>query len=190
MYLHGFNSSSQSQKAQQVLQYVHDQQLPVDAIAPTFPNYPGEAHQRIIELIEAEQAKGREQITLIGSSLGGFMATCVAEQYGLKAVLINPVVQPHILIQFLLGENKNEHTGETFLLTDQHTQELKDLELDALAKPQNYWLMLQTGDETLDYTQAKAYYEQSPQLIEEGGTHSFEDFDQHLPKVMEFLELA
>lgn len=190
IYIHGFSSSSQSQKAQQLLHYVSDQQLAVDAIAPTFANYPAQAHGQIVDLIEAEQAAGREQIALVGSSLGGFMATCVAEQFGLKAVLINPAVQPHVLIEFLLGEHKNDHTGEVFVLTNQHSQELKSLELETLNHPQNYWVMLQAGDELLDYHQAKAYYQACPQLIEPGGSHSFDDFERHLPQVMQFLELA
>lgn len=190
IYLHGFNSSSQSKKGQQLLHYVAEQQLPIDAMAPTFANYPAQAHQQVVDLIEAEQAAGREQIALIGSSLGGFMATCVAEQFGLKAVLINPAVEPHVLVEFLLGEHKNDHTGETFVLTRQHSQELQSLELKALSRPQNYWLMLQAGDETLDYRQAKAYYQDCQQLIEQGGNHGFENFDQHLPQVMQFLELA
>lgn len=190
IYLHGFNSSSQSQKGQQLLQYVAEQQLPIDAIAPSFPSYPGLAHQQVIDLIEAEQAAGREKIAIIGSSLGGFMATCVAEQYGLKAVLINPAVKPSVLIQFLLGEHKNDHTGEIFVLTEQHSQELQLLEAEALSQPQNYWLLLQEGDETLDYRQAKAYYQDCTQLIEPGGSHGFDNFEQHLPKIMQFLELA
>jgi len=190
MYVHGFNSSSQSQKAQEVLQYVEAQGIAADAIAPTFPNYPGEAFKALTGLVQEQLDQGREKIALIGSSLGGFMSTAVAEHFGLKVVLINPVVRPYELMQFLLGENKNDHTGETFFLTEQHTEELKEIEVQNLKRPENYWLMLQTGDETLDYSQAKAYYTGSSQLVEEGGSHRFDDFERHLPAVMEFLELA
>lgn len=190
MYVHGFNSSSQSQKAQEVLRYVDSQQLPIDCIAPTFPNYPGEAYAALEALIQKEREQGREQIALIASSLGGFMSTVVAEKFGLKVVLINPVVRPYELIQFLLGENTNEHTGEVYVLTDQHTKELKALEVKVLQQPLNYWVMLQMGDTTLDYTHSQAYYRACPQLVEEGGSHRFEQFEQHLPKVITFLELA
>ena len=190
IYVHGFNSSSQSKKAQQLIRYVAEQQWLIDAIAPTLLSYPALIYQQLVDLIEAEQAAGRQKIALIGSSLGGFMATCVAEQFGLKAVLINPAVRPYLLIESLLGEHKNAHTGEAFVVTEQHSQELKSLAVATLSYPQNYWVLLQTGDETLDYRQAKDYYRDCAQLIELGGSHSFENFDQHLPEVMQFLELS
>lgn len=91
---------------------------------------------------------------------------------------------------FLLGDQVNEHTGEQYHLTDQHTAEVAALELTELQQPQNYLLMLQTGDETLNYRDAEAHYGASMQIVEQGGTHRFDDFEQHLPRVLEFLQLA
>jgi hypothetical protein len=190
LYLHGFNSSSQSAKGQQVVDYVAQHQLAIDALAPTFPNLPGEAYRAVVALVERELAAGRDKIALIGSSLGGFMATVVAERFGLKAVLINPAVAPHILVQFLLGEHTNEHTGVKFELTEQHAQELLELEPASLQRPENFRVLLQTGDATLDYRQAENFYQGCEQVIEPGGSHGFDGFERQLPAALQFLELA
>ncbi|MCR8922452.1 esterase YqiA [Dasania sp. GY-MA-18] len=190
LYIHGFSSSGQSEKALAVGEFVKQHCPHMDYLAPSFPNYPAAAFNAIKEIIESELAQGREKIGMIGSSLGGFMATMVGELYQLKAVLVNPAVKPSKLMPVLLGENTNFHTGEKFLLTQDHLQELVEIECERMQYPENYWLMLQTGDETLNYRWAKKYYSKSPQHIEEGGNHRFENFEQHLPAVLEFLELT
>ena len=93
IYIHGFLSSPQSQKAREVAEYIAQQQLPVELQAPALPNYPGAAHRQLVDLVSA-QPEGRP-VALIGSSLGGFMATALAEQFGLPAVLVNPSVRPY-----------------------------------------------------------------------------------------------
>lgn len=190
LYIHGFSSSGQSEKAVSVGKLLQQYYPDIDYISPSFPNYPGAAFSSIKGLIESELAKGRSKIGMIGSSLGGFMATMAGELYQLKAVLVNPAVKPSKLMPALLGENTNFHTGEKFLLTNEHLQELVAIECEQMQHPQNYWLMLQTGDETLNYRWAKKYYAKSPQHIEQGGNHRFENFEQHLPQVLQFLELT
>lgn len=191
IYIHGFNSSSQSAKAQEINVYLQQQSLAIDYLAPSFANYPGEAHRQIEQLISDHPYR---QIALIGSSLGGFMTSIVAERHRLKACMINPVVRPSELMPLLMGENTNDHTGESFFLDDSHTAEIETLESHArqlgLQHPENYLLMLQTGDETLDYRQAQQHYQRSSTIIEEGGSHRFEGFDRHLPQILSFLALT
>ena len=189
IYIHGFKSSSQSAKAEETRQYLLDHKLEIDFIAPDLANYPGEAHQQLQRLIEQQPTR---KIALLGSSLGGFMATTLAEQYGLRAVLVNPVVYPYKLIRYLLGENINPYSGETFMLDETHLQELHIIEVDTLSQPLQLQLqvLLQTGDETLDYSEAVDYYQGCHQIVEEGGSHRFEDFENHLPELIKFLKLA
>jgi predicted esterase YcpF (UPF0227 family) len=96
---------------------------------------------------------------------------------------------PSRMIHLFLGENTNFHTGEKFVLDRGHLQELADIENTPIHHPENYWVMLQKGDETLNYRWAKKFYAKSPQHIEEGGNHRFENFEQHLPEVLKFLKL-
>ncbi len=186
IYIHGFLSSPQSIKAQETQQYIDRQQLPVEQLTPGLSNYPMMAYRELQAIVEANPDR---QMALIGSSLGGFMATALAEEYGLKALVINPAVKPYELIGAVLGENKNPYTGETFFLDDSHIQELHQLEVQTISQPERIKVLLQTGDETLDYRKAVSYYQGCPQVVEEGGDHRFQDFENHLPEAFKFLEL-
>ncbi len=187
IYIHGFNSSPLSEKAQELRAYVQDNELAVELIIPGLPNYPGASYRELEQLVEQHLPR---PITLIGSSLGGFMATTLAQQFGLKAVLINPAVRPSLLIGILLGENENPHTGEKYFLHEGHVDELIELEVQSISRPERLMVLLQTGDELLDYRQAVSYYQGCPQIVEEGGNHRFENFEKHLPRALKFLELV
>ncbi|ARN73845.1 YqiA/YcfP family alpha/beta fold hydrolase [Oceanicoccus sagamiensis] len=186
IYIHGFLSSPQSIKAQETQQYIDSEQLAVELLTPGLSNYPMQAYQQLQAIVEQHSNR---QMALIGSSLGGFMATALAEAYDLKALVINPAVRPYELISGVLGENKNPYTGETFFLDASHIEELHQLEVQTLSKPERIKVLLQTGDETLDYRKAVSYYQGCPQLIEEGGDHRFQGFENHLPEAFKFLEL-
>lgn len=188
IYIHGFQSSSQSEKAQETRQYCEQQSLAIDVLTPELSNYPLASFKQLQQIIEQHQHQ-QHQIALLGSSLGGFMATCLAQRYGLRAVLINPAVRPYELISGVLGKNINPYTGVEFILDESHIDELRELEVTTLSQPEKLLVLLQTGDETLDYHQAVAYYHGCKQVIEAGGNHRFQHFDQHLPAVLKFLEL-
>jgi predicted esterase YcpF (UPF0227 family) len=189
VYIHGFLSSPLSQKAVEVGEYLVQQQRAIDYQVPQLSNYPDQAYRQLQQLITGAQAR-YQQIALIGSSMGGFYATCLAEQFGLKAVVVNPAVYPYRLIADYLGTHENPYTHEHFTLTDQHVLALQAMAVERLSRPENCWLMAQQGDETLDYREAVAFYQGSPQLIETNGNHRFENFKKHLPALMKFLELV
>ena len=186
IYIHGFQSSPLSAKAQQVARYIESEQLPIDFIAPDLANFPMQSYQQLQQLIE-QHLPGN--IALIGSSLGGFMATALAEQFGLRAVLINPAVKPYNLINAYLGENQNPYSGIRFVLHQGHMDELRQLEVVDISAPEKILLLLQKGDETLDYRQAVEYYHGCQQQVEEGGDHRFQHFDKQLSAIINFLEL-
>jgi predicted esterase YcpF (UPF0227 family) len=189
VYIHGFLSSPLSQKAVEMQGYIRQQALAIDTRVPQLSNYPGQAYDQLQQLLDDAQGQ-YQHIGLVGSSMGGFYATGLAEQFGLKAVLVNPVVAPAKLMSSYLGEHENPYSGQQFCLTRQHVDELRGMTIEKLSKPERCWLMVQQGDETLDYQAAVDFYVDSPQLIEPNGNHRFENFEKHLPKVMKFLELA
>lgn len=86
---------------------------------------------------------------LVGSSLGGYYATHLAERHGLKALLVNPAVTPHKRFDGYLGSQRNHYTGETWELTLDHMQALAELEVPPPEDPNRYQVWLQTADETL-----------------------------------------
>lgn len=187
IYIHGFKSSPLSEKATETRTYLEQQQLPVDYLVPSLSDYPDESFRQLTEIMDANRER---QVALIGSSMGGFMATALAERYGVKAALINPAVRPSEMISLVFGEHENPYTGNRFLLEQLHADQLRELEVDTLQQPQNLLVMVQTGDETLDYRRAVDYYRGCTQVVEEGGDHRFQHFDRHLPAIIEFLALS
>jgi predicted esterase YcpF (UPF0227 family) len=185
VYLHGFNSSPQSFKARLVAEALAARGHTADYACPALPPQPAAA----IALAEAT-IKKLGATALIGSSLGGYYATYVAERLGLTAVLVNPAVRPYELLADHLGPQKNFHTGAAYELTQADVDALRALDVASITRPERYFLMVTTGDEVLNYRQAVAKYRGSPQLVIEGGDHAFRDFGAHLPAVFDFCGFA
>lgn len=187
LYLHGFLSSPQSQKAQQLLRFYADHLTPEQLALPTLPFAPAEA----IALARAELKRLQQrfaQVFIIGSSLGGFYATHLAESEGVPAVLVNPAVRPFDLFEHYLGPNTHYYSGEVHELTHVHIAQLRALDCTQIHHPERLLLLLQTADETLDYRLAAALYQRCPAWLEGGGNHSFEHFIERMPMVLAFAE--
>ncbi|MDU0353573.1 YqiA/YcfP family alpha/beta fold hydrolase [Paraglaciecola aquimarina] len=184
IYLHGFLSSPQSHKAMQTLEFVKSHYPQLTLEIPSLGNYPKQAAATIEQIIAKYPDK---KLRFIGSSLGGFLATSMCEKYAGKAVLINPAVRPFELLEGFLGEHVNPYTKETFLLEQKHIAELKALDTPLENINSQYWLLLQTADETLDYRQAEHKYQGHKMEIEQGGDHSFQNFERFLPDIFRFL---
>ncbi|OJW47870.1 MAG: esterase [Thiobacillus sp. 65-1059] len=182
VYLHGFNSSPASGKARQLGEHMAAIGRTADYYCPALPNSPREA----IAHIEAGLARHKGPITLVGSSLGGFYATHLAEKHGCKAVLVNPAVHAHILMRGALGTQTNWHSGEKWQFTAAHLAELAALDVPAITRPERYLLLVQSGDEVIDYRDAVAYYAGARQIIEDGGDHGFSGFERHFQTILDF----
>jgi predicted esterase YcpF (UPF0227 family) len=183
VYLHGFMSSPNSVKAKETAFYIAKRAMVVEYLVPTLSDHPKQAYQQLSELI---QANPRRTIGLIGSSMGGFFASALSAQFGCRAALINPAVAPYHLLQKYSGEQTNPYTNNHFTLTANDMEFLQDLEVEC-PQSDNIMLLVQTGDETLNYKAAVAKYAGSSQVVEEGGDHRFQDYNKHLPSIMKFL---
>jgi predicted esterase YcpF (UPF0227 family) len=181
LYIHGLNSSPDSQKARQLSALMQRIGLADQLRAPALHHHPRQA----IAQLEAALAE-LDAPLLVGSSLGGYYATHLAKRFGLKALLINPVVNPHRLFDGYLGMQTNHYTGERWQLTRDHVAALAELEVPAPTDPERLQVWLQTGDETLDYRQAAAFYQACSVHIENGGDHGFQGFAQKLPALLAF----
>lgn len=176
IYLHGFCSSAQSLKAEQVQRYV--KQHPEHSLfLVDLPHTPANAMALIESHIETLNG---EQWGVMGSSLGGYYATYLSEKYKTRAVLINPAVKAYTLLEPLLGENKNYHSGDVFELTQEHLSQLKSLYVPTITVPKLLLLLTQTGDEVLDYMDGVNYYKHAQQRVIEGGHHGFDGFEHFL----------
>jgi predicted esterase YcpF (UPF0227 family) len=179
VYLHGFNSSPQSHKAQLLGRYMAEHGLAAQYACPDLPPFAADAMREI------EKLTGGETACFVGSSLGGFYATHLAEKSGAKAVLINPAIDPHIGLRAYLGPQRNLHTGEPYELTETHLQEWKKLYAPRVT-PQRYLLLVEKGDEVLDSRRAVQRYAGSEQIVIDGGDHSLQSFPEHLPRILRF----
>lgn len=183
VYLHGLSSSPLSSKAVLFAEYCAQQNI--DCVVPQLHHRPQQAAVQIDSLLQ----DGDEHL-LVGSSMGGFYATWFCEKYPkVRAVLINPAVRLADKITDYVGqEQHNAETGESYLFTAAHLDEFRALTTESVAAPHQYLLMVQTGDEMLDYREAVEFYAGAQQIVEEGGDHYFVDFARHLPAIMRFAD--
>lgn len=182
LYLHGFASASASPKARLVaaacrrLAALHDRPLP--CLTPDLSHRPQLALRQAQTALETLPAS----TLIVGSSMGGFLATCLAERFDLRAALINPAVRPARFVGAYLGQTMtNAWTGEAFTIDDCHFEELTALQWSAIASPARYLLLLGSADETLDCRDALTAYAGSRTLIHPGGDHGFDVLPKYLP---------
>jgi len=186
IYLHGFNSSPQSIKARHFGQYLQDRGLGDQWCCPALPPSGDEAMAIVERVISMH---GRDSLTFVGSSLGGFYATWLAEKHDARAVLINPSITPHIGLRAYLGEQANIYTGERYHLTEAHLQAWEKLFVTTIT-PERYLLLVETGDESLDYRKAVTRYSGARQVVVQGGDHSLQSFPNHIPAILAFAGLS
>jgi len=186
VYLHGFRSSPASIKATRLSAYVAmlpDATRPALHV-PVLTDRPSAAIAAVARWVELNAEP--TALTFIGSSLGGYYATHLAERFDARAVMINPAVRPYDDLQSWRGVQTNLYTGAEFEVTDAHFDELRALRVARITRPERYFLLVETGDEVLDYREAIAFYGGACQYVRGGGDHSFTDFVAQLPAILRF----
>lgn len=181
VYIHGFNSSALSFKARVLGERMAALGRSAEFHCPELDHRPGRAMAQLEALIAKEKGKA----ALVGSSLGGYYATYLAETNGLRAVLINPAVRPYELLAAYIGPQRNLYTGMQYEFTAQHLAELRALEL-ARVTPERYLLLVATGDEVLDYRAATSRYHGAAQTVVHGCDHGFSSFPTYVDEVLRY----
>ncbi len=188
LYLHGFRSSPQSFKARLMAAHMAAHHPQVQWWCPQLPPSPRAAMDL---LLRGTQDWPHRSMAVVGSSLGGFYATHVAEQTGCRAVVLNPAVDPARDLAKYIGEQTNWHDpAEHFYFQPGYVDELRTLECGALTRLDRYLAILAKGDEVLDWREMQARYAGTRLTLLEGGDHALSDFAQHLPQVLAFLRPA
>ena len=183
IYIHGFGGSGEGNKATILRKILYADGF----IAPSLPTNPALAIATLCELIKT--LSKYEKVMLIGSSLGGFYALHLAFKYQLKAVLINPAVHPDETLSCALGISggKNFYDESRFEWNESHLQTLKSF-MPIKVNQKDILLLLQKGDEVLDYSEAATLLQGCEQIVEEGGDHSFRAIERYVECIKCFLE--
>jgi len=186
LYLHGFRSSPQSTKARQLATWVQRHRPDLQWWCPQLPASPKQAIEAIVN---GTSAWPRDRMAVIGSSLGGFYATVLAERIGCKAVLLNPAVDPARDLAASIGETTAWHSDERFFFAPEFIDELRALSPTGITRPERYFAVIAKGDEVLDWREMSSRYARCRIKLLEAGDHALSDFDDHLADVLGFLGL-
>lgn len=185
LYLHGFRSSPASTKARMTAAAVAARFSHMTWLCPALPPSPRQAMDGILQ---ATAHWPLATTAVVGSSLGGFYATWLAERWGCKAVLLNPAVKPARDLAAHLGDQTVWHDPEQHFTFEQaHVDELLALEVARITRPERYFAVIAEGDEVLDWREMTGHYAGATVKLLPGGDHALSDYDQHLDAVLDFL---
>ena len=181
IFIHGFGSSGFSFKADRAREYFEPEEA---VLAPSLSYVPKLAIKTLEEIIEYGLSK--ERVSLIGSSLGGYYAHYLSNKYNIKAVLVNPALNADTRLSQESGMATNYYDLTKFEWSSSHIEQLKAIKVEN-SDEKNLMLMLQKGDEVIDYTEALAMLPNAKLILEEGGDHSFSGFSEHLEEIEAFF---
>ena len=185
LYFHGFKSSSDSGKAQEFKKFIENKTSQTKIIIPDLKDDFKEAHKQIENLIE----KNSPNILYMGSSLGGYYALYFAQLYKSKSVLINPAIAPLNDFEIHLGKNENYATGNKFTISKDDISYVRSLHHKKILEPKNNLILLESGDEILNYVESSSYFRGSYIDIFYGGNHSYTSIKEKFTKIKDFFDL-
>jgi uncharacterized protein len=187
LYLHGFRSSPNSFKARVMADRLAALGRSAEWCCPMLPVSPLETVALVEEIVAKEKPA---RVTLVGSSLGGYFATHLAEKHGWRAVLLNPAVVPQRDLSHYLGEQPLWHGGGSIVVEPHHLDELRALGVAQITRPERYYLFAATGDEVLDYREMLEHYPGVRTKLIEGSDHAISEFPDYVDDVLAFCDAA
>lgn len=183
LYLHGFRSTPQSTKASLIRAAMHQRGRVDDYVCPQLPVSPRAAAKLVLATAQMESV---EALAVIGSSLGGYYATWLAEQLGCRAVLLNPSVKPYEDLKPYVGAQPVYGSTETIDFKPQYLEELQAIDTPRISRPERYFLLAATGDALIDYRTMVAKYVGATQRVIQGSDHQITEFPNYLDDVLAF----
>lgn len=191
LYLHGFRSSPHSYKAQRLGEIIQQSPLAERWVCPQLPASPAKAIALCNQLIHnSTKAHPEQEIVIVGSSLGGYYAHVLAEQWNCKALLLNPAVSAPRDLATQVGSHTHYHSDEPFHFLAKYVDELQAMQPATVTQPQRYFLIAASGDEVLDYTEMLHRFQGSQGFLIFGSDHGLSDFDLYLKPVLHFIDAS
>lgn len=187
LYLHGFRSSPLSAKAQIMAKYVQQHHPNINWWCPQLPPSPKQACDLILDGTKSWPSK---EMAVIGSSLGGFYATWLAEQKGCKAVLLNPAIDPYSSLKNYVGELSTwQNPNDSFIFSQEYVDELHNFYIKSPTIPERYFAIIAKGDEVIDWRPSVNYFANTKIKLLAQSDHGLSDFTDHIPEIIDFLGL-
>jgi hypothetical protein len=187
LYLHGFRSSPKSAKAQYMAAWMRAHRPDVQWWCPQLPPSPKETMAMLFEHLASWPV---DRMSVVGSSLGGFYATVVAERTGCRAALLNPAINPARDLAGHIGDLTSFHDPDDhFYFRAEYVTQLRVMTPRTITRPERYFAIIAKGDEVLDWHEMTARYPGAAVRLLEGGDHALSDFDENLPPLLAFLSL-
>lgn len=186
LYLHGFRSSPLSMKARLLGERMAELGRAADYLCPQLPASPKLAMELALSLVDGVPAS---ELAIIGSSLGGYYATWMAERIGCRAVLLNPAIVPQLSLDQHVGVTTEFHSDRPFEFKREYIEELRALAVPRITRPERYFLLAATGDEVLDYRDMVAHYAHARQHVIQGSDHGISEFAGYLDEVLAFCQV-
>ncbi|MES2116776.1 MAG: YqiA/YcfP family alpha/beta fold hydrolase [Pseudomonadota bacterium] len=187
LYLHGFRSSPRSMKARLVGERMAALGLGAHYRCPQLPASPKAAMALALALVEGVPAG---ELSIIGSSLGGYYATWLAERLGCRAAVLNPAVVPMLDLEPYVGVGQQFHSDEPFEFKRDYIEELRALAVPRITRPERYFLLAATGDEVLDYRDMVRHYAGAAQHVIAGSDHAISGFADYVAPVLAFCGIG
>ena len=185
LYLHGFRSSPQSMKARLMGERMAALGRSAEYLCPQLPASPRLAMELALSLVDGVPAG---ELAVVGSSLGGYYATWLAERLGCRAVLLNPAIVPRQDLQKHVGVSTEYHSDRPFEFKPEYIDELRALDVARISRPERYYLIAATGDEVLDYRDMVEHYREARQLVIQGSDHGISEFADYMDGVLAFCD--
>ena len=187
LYLHGFRSSPQSMKARLMGERMAALGRAAEYVCPQLPASPRLAMELALSLVDGVPAR---ELAVVGSSLGGYYATWLAERLGCRAVLLNPAIVPRQDLQKHVGVTTQFHSDQPFEFKPEYIDELRALDVARISRPERYFLIAATGDEVLDYRDMVAHYQGARQHVIQGSDHGISEFADYIDDVLAFCGIG
>jgi uncharacterized protein len=187
LYLHGFRSSPQSVKARKMANWIR-QEFP--QVLWWCPQLPASPRQAMADLLAGVADWPHEHMAVVGSSLGGFYASGLAQQLGCPALLINPAVYPSRDLAQYIGQQTAWHDpSQSFYFEPAYVEELQALEAQPRSAQPSTLALIAKGDELLDWREMLARHQAGRVHLIEGSDHALSDFDLYKDEILQFLRL-
>jgi hypothetical protein len=178
LYVHGFASCGWGGKSRSLARHFGADRV----LAPDLPHDPDEAIA-LLESLRAERPIG----AMVGSSLGAYYTLWLNRGEPIPAVLVNPAMEPWIDLARAVGSHRRWCDGAPLEFHARHLARLEAMRRTGFSPQERYLVLLQTGDELLDWRVAAAALAPFDVVVEHGGSHRMENFPDYLPRIAAFL---